>query len=216
MAAISGKAARIKHTAATATSSTNNAATLSTDGVTLQIDSTALRHWDKYNSTALRVFDTSTEISSSDFDVNWVQGKVTFDSARSTGNSYTIDCETFTSSFLVGGRSWTVDASVNDLETTTFSTDATDAKWRSFIGGLSDATVSVSQLYPSGDTGPLWFDRINADQRVLVQLWTDHGASNRYEGWGVITRDGISNDLDGLVEQSVDVRLDGQLYFTTG
>ncbi len=84
MAALSGKATRIKITSATATSSTNNAATLSTNGTLLTINSTAKRHWDPSNSTALVVYAGSTVAPSSGYSVRWPVGQVVFTAARST------------------------------------------------------------------------------------------------------------------------------------
>ncbi|NIO43817.1 MAG: hypothetical protein GTO41_28875, partial [Burkholderiales bacterium] len=77
---------------------------MSTDGVTLTIDSTARRHWNRANSTALKVYGATTDTALTDaYTPNYVQGKVVFSTAHSTAVSYIIDCEFMTSAYLVGG-----------------------------------------------------------------------------------------------------------------
>ncbi len=215
MAAISGKAARIKITSATATSSTNNAATLAPGGLVLTINSTAKRHWDPSNSTALVVYAGSTVAPSSGYDVRWPVGQVVFGAARSTSVTYTIDVESFTSSYVRGGRDWSLDVTVDPLDVTTFSTDGTNTKWKSHKPGLSEASVSISRLSQSSSTATTFFDRIVADTKVIVDLVADLSAGHRYLGYGLITGDGFSDQIDGLAEESVDITIDGAIYYST-
>ena len=80
MATQTGKAARIAVTSAAATASTGEAATLSTDGLTLQINSTGKRHWD----TDPTVYEGGVPLVK-DWTVNRVVGNIMFSTAHSTG-----------------------------------------------------------------------------------------------------------------------------------
>lgn len=215
MAGISGKRARIRHTAAAATSSTNNAATLAPGGLVLTIDSTALRRWNRNNSSALQIFDGATNRTTDIAETRWAIGQVVLDQARSTASSWTIDVETYASSFLVNGRDWSVDVETNALDTTTMSTSGTDPSWRSMKAGLNSATVSIGRLFPSSSTQAVFTDRIVLAQDLIVELVADNAGGERYVGYGRVTGDGVTVDLDGLAEESVDIQIDGELFYST-
>lgn len=215
MAALSGKVARIKHTSATASSSTNNAATLAPGGLVLTINSTAKRHWNVNNSTALVVYAGSTAVPKSNYDVRWPVGQVVFTAARSTAVTYTIDVESYTSSFLRGGRDWSLDVDVDDLDTTTFSTSATNTTWRTNKAGLSGASVTIGRLTVDGDTGPLFYDRVAAQQNLIIDLVADNANGHRYLAYGYVTADGYSDAIEGLMEESITITVDGNVYYST-
>ena len=216
MAAISGKHGRVRFTSATATSSTDNAADLSTDGVTLQVTSTAARLWDRSNATALHVYDGSTEVSSTDYNVtSWVLGTVSFTTPRSTSNTYTIDVETLTASYLANVRGWSVDVSVDMQDVTTLSTSTADTQWRVFKPGLSQANASLDMLYNADSTSFFAGDRLVADQDVVLELVTDGTTGDRFMGYGRISGDSFDTPVDGVLGESVDVQIDGTLSYTT-
>ncbi len=73
--------------------------------------------------------------------------------------------------------------------------------------------MSVERLVSTGDTGPVFYDRLNLETDVLVELITN--AANRLEGFGHITADGWDLGVDGLALESVDVQIDGELYYST-
>jgi len=219
MAALSGRKARIRYTAAGAASSTNEAATLSTDLVTLSINATAKRHWDP-TSTKPRVYSstsTGTLLSATKYDVNYAQGKVVFrkSSEQSSTRVYTLDVDYLTASYLTGGRKWALEANVGMLDVTAFSTSATNAQWRSFKPGLADWNVSIERLISTGDTGPFAYDRLAAGTRVLTELWAVGTGGEKYEGYGWVNKDGLSLEPGDRGMESVDVQGDGPLYYST-
>lgn len=216
MAAISGKAGRVRFTSATATSSTNNAATLSSaDQVTLQVNSTAARLWDRSNATALHVYDGSTEVSTTDYVVtNWVMGTIAFTTPRSTSNTYTIDAESLTASYLGQVRGWSLDVDVDMQDVTVLSTSTADTAWRSFTPGLSQATVNLDRLFVAS-SAPFAPDRLTLEQDVVLELVTDGTTGNRFMGYGRIQSDSYDDPVDGVVTETVTVQIDGTLNFTT-
>lgn len=214
MAAITGQSGRVKITAATASSSTNNTATLSTDGVTLQIDSTSKRHWSKALSTGLTVFegagDVTSEINSAE--TNYVQGIVTFSTPHSTSASYTIDVDSLTASNVALIRGWSVDVSVDMHDVTTFSTSATDVAWRTKRPGLAGASVSIDALLQDS-TAATYFDRLNNQDTFVVELVAS--TADQWEGFAYIESDAVDVPVDGLPTENVTLMIDGQLFRTT-
>ena len=217
MAAISGKVARIRITSASATNSTNEASDLSTDGVTLSINDTGKRHWDR-TSTAPAVFisgDTGTDVSSEIESINYVQGTITFTTPHSTSTTITMDVDFLTGSFLVGGRGFDVNVDNNVQEITSFSTSATDVVWRTYLAGLNSATISIDQLYQSDSTAQVFWDALNAPSSNLIVELVPDGALDRYEAFCHVAGFSPSVPIDGVVDQGVDLQVDGVLYYTT-
>jgi hypothetical protein len=217
MAAISGKVSRIRVTSAAATNSTNEAATLSTDGVTLSIDSTAKRHWDR-TSTMPSVFVSGAtgSVNTDAKSINHVQGVVTFSTPHSTAATYTVDVDYLTSSYLAGGRNWSLDVNSNMIDVTAFSTSATDPKWRTYLPGLSDAEVSIERFYGANSTAFPFWDALNApSSNLIVELVPDNSAGERYEGFARVAGFSPSVEIDGTADEGVTLQVDGTLYYTT-
>lgn len=214
MAAVSGKVARLRVTAAAATSSTNNAATLSTNGLTLTIDSTARRHWNRASSTHVVVFEGAVNRTTDIASINYVQGKVTFDTAHSTASAWTIDMEYLTSSYVGQGRSWSADIETDILDQTSFSTTTSDVQWRTVKPGLSGASVSIDRFWASS-TGPAFFDRLAAGQDTVVELWRDQASRRKLEGFAYVAGDGFEVPIEDSAAETVELRIDGQLYTST-
>jgi hypothetical protein len=208
-----GKIARVRYTSAAASSSTDEAATLSTDGVTLQIDATGKRHWNPASpgSVAVAIGGTPTTDART---VNYVQGKIVFSTAHSTASVYTIDTEWFPTSYMTGGRDWSVDITRDIRDHTTFSTSTSDVAWRTKKAGLAEASVSIGRLVSTGSTGPLAYDRINAETRLLVELVADGSSGGGFEGYGWIGSDSFGVDVDGDATENISIDIDGELYWT--
>ena len=212
MAALTGKVARIRVTSATATSSTNNAADLSTDGVTLPITSTGKRHWPN-NTTSLVVAIGGTA-TTDDYSVNYVQGIVTFATAHSTSSVYTIDVESLSASYVGEGRNWTAETQTDMRDHTAFSTTTSDVTWRTMKPGLIGGTLSIDRFW-GATTGPAFFDRLTAGTETIVELWTDQATRNKLEGFAYVSGDGFDVPVDADAGESVTLTLNGQLHRST-
>ena len=219
MPALSGKVARIRYTAAGATNSTNEAATLSTDTVTLTIGATAKRHWDSA-STLPRVYSstsTGTALSTTKFAVNHAQGKVVFKTAQSSTKTWKVDVAYLVTSYLTGGRNWSLDTETDALDITTFSTLSTaNTKWRSFKPGLQKWAAKIDRLISSGDTGPLGYDRLAAaSSNLIVELVVSGTGREKYEGRARVHMDNVGVDIDGLITEGLELEGHGALYYST-
>ena len=93
MAAVTGKGAKVKYTAATySTAAAEGFTSISptTDRTDFRITDGTKRHWARETSTGgalLPLMFVNSTAHVGDFDVNYVQGKVTFDPALTTAES---------------------------------------------------------------------------------------------------------------------------------
>lgn len=220
---VTGGQAKIRVSSLTGTSSTNNAATRSTGagaaGGYVQVDSTAKRHLDR-NSTGhalyLTALGSTNLVSSTAYSINYVQGKFEWPAGTDPATGvYTADVVAHTNTYLARGRSWQANFDVSMYDVTSFATSATGVVLqRSFAPGLTEGTVSITKFISSGDTGPLFFDRLNLEADYIIELITD--GTNRFEGYGLTSVDNIDVGVDQVTVESVEFMLDGPLYWSTG
>lgn len=215
---VSGKQAKIRYTANVGTSSTDNAATITTGAGTgnssIQINSTARRIWDRSSTAIPELYLNSTLVPSTAIDrINYVQGIFELNESRTSTGTYTIDCHFLTASYLTGARSWNMDVNVDMLDNTTLSTSTADVQWRTYQAGLSDATMNFERLISTGDTGPVIYDRIVLESDIVFQVITNDWRS--YEGYAYIDGDSINTDPASLTVESFSARVDGQLEYST-
>ncbi len=217
MAARVGGQARVRITSATATSSTNNAATLSTSGTLLSITSTAKRHWNRASSTHIKIFEGVTDRTTDIAEINYVQGKITLDTALSTSASWTIDVEHLPAAYVAQANEIALDVDVNLLDVTSFSTVGSstgNVKWRSFIPGLTGASATLGR-FANLSTGPAFFDRLTSTQDTVLEFVLDANTRHKFEAFAYVSEDGFSAEIDDLANESVGFTIDGQVYTST-
>ncbi len=217
MAAVSGKVARIRRTAAAAVNSTNEASDQSTDNFTLSINSTTKQHWDR-TSTAPAIFisgSTTTDRAGDIESINYVQGQITWTTSHSTTTTITMDVDYLPTDYLAGGRNWTlnIDNALHDV--TAFSSDGTDVTWRIFVPGVNEATVDIEHLIQAGTTDNIFFDALNLpSSNFLLELVVD-GGGDVYEMFCRVADFSPSVPLDGVADEGVSLMVDGVVYRTT-
>jgi len=222
MAALTGKAAHVKHTAAAPSTAAGEAFTslsATTDRFEFRITDGDKRHWTRDLPPVVLVKSTAH----TDFVYNAVQGNVTFTgSPLSTdeGDNVTATVYWLTATYLPWTRTWTMDTDVTLHDVTSFTTSSTDANWRDFSAGLQGATIDLGRIVPEGPgtTGytPVWFDHLNTDQDVIVELLYNSGGSTfKLEAYARVASDGYTVPRDGLQEESVTLQVDGPMFFAT-
>ena len=216
MAALSGKVARIKLASQAITNSTDEAATIAPGGLVLSIDDRAKRHWARSLTSTPVVFlagATAVAVASSNYAVDYAAGTVTFSTARSTAG-VTVDINYHTASFLGLSRGWSLDVDSNMLETTVLSTfSSATAQWRTFTPGLNSATVTLPR-FVENSTAATFYDLQLVANDFVLELIPSTGAGG-WQGYGFVESVAPEADIDGLVEETVDVRVDGPLSYTT-
>jgi len=222
MAIVTGKGAKVKYTSATystAAAETFTSLSATTDRTDFRITDGTKRHWTRTGTTGaplLPLMFVNTTAHVGDFAVNYVQGKVTFDPALTTDESNGVTGTVYwlAASFLPWTRSFTADINTDMLDVTSFSTTTGTVQWRSFVGGLSGASIGLGQIVDTPTTStPMWFDRLNTDQDVIVEL---HMASTyKFEAYARVEGDSRTVDVEALQTEDVTLTVDGPLYYAT-
>lgn len=216
--AVVGGQARIKITGTTASSSTDNAATLSTSGLVLSIDSTAKRHWNRASSTHVVVVDNVTDRTTDIAEINYVLGQVTLDQARTTAGPWTIDVEHLPASYVASANAWSIDVDVNMNDVTTFSTVASstgDIRFRKVLTGLAGSNATLSRFAVTGTTAAAFYDRLTSTQDTVLELVLDSNTRKKLEGFAYVSEEGFSAEIDGLGEEEVGFTFDNDVFLST-
>ena len=151
-----------------------------------------------------------TTVGVPEYDINYVQGIVTF--ASTVSGAVTADIEWLTSASIAEGREWSLQVDRDLFEVSTFDSGG----WREFQENINGATASVSRYWSTGGGGGgEFFDMMNVEQDVILQLRPDETAADAYEGYAKITADSVAAAVDGIVGESIDFTIDGALYYTT-
>lgn len=217
MAALQGRMARIRYTAATPTSSTNQAATLAAGGVNLTINATGRRRWEQASSNVTVVgATTGTPYAASAYSIDYAIGRVRFATAQSTATTYTLDVPWYATSYLTAAKQFTVNASVDMLDMSCLPAAATGNHWRTFRPGLSEATVTISRFFDStGATGPVFIDRQALQLPFYLELIQNATDQTGWVGYGYVQSIQGSEQVGGVAAEEVTFKVSGPLYLTT-
>lgn len=206
---LAGRAADVKITSLTGTTSTGEASTRST-GVGsgtgyVRINDATKRHWDPDSTPVLYL--NSTAVSSTAYSVNYVQGIFQWLSGDPTTGTYTSDVEYLTASSVAGGREWSLGVEQDMFEVSTFGSSG----WKQFQPNLVGASLSIGRYWNDSD----FLDYLTLDSRFLVELQISSTGGWRYEGFARVRADAITTSVDAIVGETVNLDIDGQLYYTT-
>lgn len=204
---LAGRNADIRITALTPTTSTGEAASLSSDGLYVSIDASTKRHWDPDLTPVLYL--NSTAVPAANYTVNHVQGRFEFGSTQSTG-TYTADVQFLATSQVASGREWSLSVEADMFEVSTFGSSG----WKEFQPNLNGASVSIGKYWTDGT----FMDYIAADNpRFVVEMvpLNQSSTSARYEGFARVQSDQPSASVDAIVGETINLVVDGQLYYTT-
>jgi hypothetical protein len=203
---LAGRNADVRITALTPTTSTGEAASLSSDGLYVSLDASTRRHWDPDSTPTLYL--NSTAVSSTAYAVNHVQGRFQFSSTQSTG-TYTADVEYLATSQVAGGREWALNIEADMFEVSTFGSSG----WKEFQPNLNGATISIGKYWTDGT----FMDYMTADNpRFVVEMVPLNASSTsaRYEGFARVASDQPAASVDAIVGETINLVVDGQLFYT--
>jgi len=206
---LSGRNAALKITGLAGVASTDNAATLSGDFLTVSINSTLRKHWDPDQSPEPSVWLNASTVGVGPYTVNYVQGQFEFTSTQNSSGVWTIDTDYLTASAVAGGREWQLNVEQEAFEVTEFGSGG----WKQFQPNFAGASVSISRYWNDSDM----LDRLasTGDNRFVVELVVSSANGWRYEGFARVASDNPQAAVDAIVSESANFVIDGELYFTT-
>jgi len=142
-----------------------------------------------------------------DYTINNITGKITFDSAPTTGvDNIDVTYDYYTISEVGGFFSWSVTKSADALESTSFDSGGE----KTFVAGLTNWEGSATKYWASAKT---FHDFVGQDDVILVFYVDDVTNNYRYEGYGVLSSKSIDTSVDSLIEESIDIQGSGTLTY---
>ena len=216
--ALAGKNALIKIASPSATTVAGGAMTANSS-LEYEVTTAAQRHWDIDIPPA--VYENST-LTTQTYDVNYVQGIITFPAGSTVTTPVTADYSYVTAATVAGGREWSLDVGTDLFEVSEFSSSTGTKGWKQYVPNVNGATVTVNRYWSDlagGSTGPQFIDHIIAESKLITELWVDGSTgtpSGKYEGYAYVTSDQVGAAVDSIVGESVELTINGQLYYSTG
>ena len=165
-----------------------------------QISDASLRYWPP---DADIIVELDAEVITTGFHLERAGGVVVFEEAQAVGAVVTVSGEALTVEPCGGFFNWSIDTEADTVDVTTFESEG----WKEFAQTINGW---------SGNAEAFWGDDNFASkvgEIIVVKLFVDAGASQRcFEGFAVITGDGIEDTVEGIVNESIDLQGTGPLY----
>lgn len=200
MAAIAGKIGAIYiPTTGISAAFTDEACTDSGDHKTYYITADAKRYWDEANGVTVKV-DTVEETGVS---IEWAGGRIIFDTALAGTETVTVSGKYYAMSEEGGVTNWNIDIEIELTEVTSLGDT-----WKKYISNLKGWSLSAEKSWMDGAY-------ISKTDKIAVALFVDESSDIRYDGFCKLNTDGIEDNVDDKVNESLDFVGDGGLYFNT-
>jgi len=168
------------------------------------ISDSAKRYWDKNSPVTVKV---NGEVQASGYQLEHCGGVVVFDEAKDGDDEVLISGSALVVEQHGGFFNWSAELGMETPETTTFMSNG----WKEYISSVKEYSASAESYW--GDEE--FFSRLG--QEVIIALYIDTTASKtRYEGYGIISSDGIETTADDVVNDSIEIQGVGPLYYREG
>ncbi|HEY9059344.1 MULTISPECIES: hypothetical protein [Pseudobacteroides] len=168
------------------------------------ISDSAKRYWDKNLPVTVKV---NGEVQFSGYQLEHCGGVVVFDEAKDGDDVVLISGSALVVEQHGGFFNWSAELGMETPETTTFMSNG----WKEYISSVKEYSASAESYW--GDEE--FFSRLG--QEVIIALYIDTTASKtRYEGYGIISSDGIETAADDVVNDSIEIQGVGPLYYREG
>lgn len=203
--AISGKVGAVFAQTATAPGAFVDAATTANATYTrYTITDATKRYLDKSQSITVKKNGVA---QTTGFTVENPGGVVVFSAPLLATDVVTVSGSALTVAQAGGFFTWSLEPEQDLQDVTTFASGG----WKENELTLRGFKGSAEAFWGNGD----FFNRLG--QEVVVVLYVDSGASkNRYEGFGIISADGVEANVEDIIKESVEFTGVGQLYYREG
>lgn len=185
----------------TSTSATDEATT-SISATVYQVTSAARRVMDPAHT--VKVYDNGVEVPAGDYSINYLFGKITFDSAPTGPVTVDYFWQALSESCSVRGVTLTVERV--EIDVTTFCTANADSGGRRKLTGKRSVKVSIDSVDHSQDESRgAWFDEIEQtdDIPVVLEFWPDRTAARSFRVRGFLSMIEDSGEVEGLVTSNM-------------
>jgi hypothetical protein len=179
---------------------TNEATTPDAGRLRYQVTNSAYRYWPL--DATITVRKNGDQVTSG-FSLERAGGVVVFVAALDPGDVVTVSGTALTIVQAGGFFKWSIDPKGDDSNATTFESGG----WKEFQRAINGWSGSAEAYWGDGR----FFDSLG--EIIVVKLFADAGASQRcFEGFALITSEGIEVATDALVQDNIDFEGVGPLY----
>lgn len=174
-----------------------------------QINSTLRQVWDRKVVPTFRQTASSTGAlisSTAIVDINYVFGKVTFNSTQ--GGTVNVTGTYMPMAIAAGAHTYTLAQTADILD----DTDFTSTGFRSKNVGLFDVSLTLNSWEPLNNQFHEFLVASSTSVRLrepLVAEVNPGGSSLSARGWFVVENDSKSGDVSALEEKSISLQIDG-------
>ena len=166
-----------------------------------RIDDPDLRYWDP--EAPVTVMLNGVLVTPPGYTLEHCGGFIVLGDAADSEDEISVSGKALTLIQAGGFFNWSIDLDGEDADATTFKSGG----WKEFKRTLKGWSGSAEAFW--GDTQ--FFDSLG--KTVVVKMFVDSGpAQDCFEGFAVISGDGIEASVEGLVEETVDFTGTGSLY----
>lgn len=158
------------------------------------------RYWDK--NTDVVVKKNGAAITTG-FHIEHAGGTVVFEDAQLVGDEITVSGKYVTVAQAGGMFNWTLDLTVDTQEKTTFIS----GDWREFEATLVSFSGSAEAYW--GDDQ--FFQALG--EEMIIALYVDEDGPIAYEGYAIFTGDGITTDVNELIQEDIEFTGDGPICY---
>lgn len=218
MAAIAGFGGSVALTSGAAVALSNEVLTNAGDNQTFNIASGVFatrRYWDRTATFVVQTApDTGTPVWStvtSGFTIRYVTGQVFFSSPVAGAAP---GCRISSGAYLPFSafammKSWEASPSVDLADVTVFGD-----RWKDYQPTLIGVEMKLSQFYV--DNTLFAVIASGTSNLFVVSGMTGRNSTERYEGFARLKGDGIKTAVDTVIEEDLDLSIDGQFYYFSG
>ena len=163
-----------------------------------------IRYWDKASPVTVKLNNISVTTG---FSLEHCGGVVVFELPLELDDVVTVSGKHFTVAQHGGFFNWSADLELDTSEVTTFQSGG----WKESQPTVKGFSASAESYWGDGE----FFSRLGKE--VVIALYTDATASKqRYEGFGIISSDGIESAVDDIVNEAIEIQGTGPLYYREG
>ncbi len=216
MTALAGYVGSVLITSTPNVALTNEVLTDAGDHQTFNEPTASKRYWDRTASFTVQTAPdgvTWTTATPGTYTIRYVTGQVVFNTPVSGA---TPSCRISSGAYLpystLGqGKDWECIPAMDMLDSTTLQGYG-GSHWKTYVPSLQGASIKLTRFWADST---FWTILQNTPTNLLiVSLVTGRTSTgDRYEGYARVKQDDIKLSVSALVEEGLDMDIDGQLYY---
>jgi hypothetical protein len=169
------------------------------------------RYWDRTAAftvqTSIDGGTTWSTAAAGTYTIRYVTGQVVLNSALTGTPACRIHAGAYLPFSTFGEmKNWEATPAVDMLDASVFG-----SRWKQYLPSLQGAALKLAQFYV--DNTFLAVVNNSSTNLFVVSCLTGRNSTERYEGYAHLKQDDIKLAVNALVEEGLDLQIDGQFYY---